>query len=901
MSGLPPESHAALSRIVRLARARLCVSVSPAVAYQRLQDAVSAKQSGLDADPPWLNAALSEPVITPCWSDPSTAGWVHQAFHAADLAAINAHLEDGGLLTGADLARKTQLFTDRYMIDWLIDNSLGVLWGTMCAARGWKDTAAWPYRVQQPDAAREHLPAALADLRILDPACGTGNFLMVLLERLLVLYRLEASLQGRPHSDAESAEQIIAHNLVGVDIDTQALGVARRLLRGRAVALGATVSPQLIAAPAPAGALGPVAGEGCYHLVIGNPPYLSARLMAPDLQAALPPQSPDLYAAFLRRGLTLCAPGGVSAMVTMRGWLFTHQFQSLRQDMLQHRIGVLGDLAEGAFAELSGSVVSVVMSTIWRLPPDDRLTVVAAHQGTPLAKQAALRAQDTRHEIAPSALAAVPGQPLLYWWAPSLLRQYQTAPLLGEHFTLRQGMATGHNARFLRRPWEVHSQQIWRVRADEPQAGPPDRRFVPYVKGAAGREWIEGLSDVIDWERSGMQVKIMHESRYGSWSKRIPSAGGFFQPAACFTKIGARFSARIPRYRSIFDVAGSAVFAPDPRPVACLLNSLRARQVLQDLNPTVNFQIGDVARLPLLPITHAAAIYARLEDAWSSHAAVTETSPEFVRPGDSPWVWACQWAQAATDRPAGAALPRWSPAMVAPTAADHLSFAVRRHLQHAPHGVHFLSGVGDSSRRHEPLLAAAWAAHALGPSLHDWLRLRFFSDHLRRYANRPIIFPLSSAKKTFVALVSIHRWTNQTLPALLRDHLHPLHHSLRDHPARDELRAFTAAIEQLAAVGPSGREVDAPFVPELSDGVLVTSAALWPVLHPQWKAPKKWWAAGSVLSRPRSFAWSALARRYFPSAVEARCRQDASLCVAHGCLAEHHPEVAARWGVSAPR
>ena len=89
-----------------------------------------------------------------------------------------------------------------------------------------------------------------------------------------------------------------------------------------------------------------------------------------------------------------------------------------------------------------------------------------------------------------------------------------------------------------------------------------------------------------------------------------------------------------------------------------------------------------------------------------------------------------------------------------------------------------------------------------------------------------------------------------------------------------------------------------PFSPVLSDGVVVNSAAIWPLLHPQWKAPRRWWRAGLPLDAPRSFAWSALARRHFPTLVDELCRQDASLSAVHGCLRRYHPDRAARWGVA---
>ncbi|HRE88274.1 MAG TPA: hypothetical protein PK095_03955, partial [Myxococcota bacterium] len=75
-------------------------------------------------------------------------------------------------------------------------------------------------------------------------------------------------------------------------------------------------------------------------------------------------------------------------------------------------------------------------------------------------------------------------------------------------------------------------------------------------------------------------------------------------------------------------------------------------------------------------------------------------------------------------------------------------------------------------------LHAAWAR--LGPdiaprrSLREWLGLDFFKDvHKGMYENRPIHWPLSSANKTFVVWVNIHRMSGQTLRIVLADHLLP--------------------------------------------------------------------------------------------------------------------------------
>ena len=197
------------------------------------------------------------------------------------------------------------------------------------------------------------------------------------------------------------------------------------------------------------------------------------------------------------------------------------------------------------------------------------------------------------------------------------------------------------------------------------------------------------------------------------------------------------------------------------------------------------------------------------------------------------------------------------------------------------------------------------------------------------YENRPIHWPLSSEKKTFVAWVNIHRWSESTLRVLLADHLKPtlarLEGELNDIRAardgadrkaareaekrlpkaqkwRDELAEFVAAVEQCAEKGPPPvdgkcppREVDARYVPDLDDGVMINSAALWPLLAPQWKDPKKWWKELANAEGKKDYDWAHLAMRYWPTRVDAKCQQDPSLGVAHGCFWQYHPARAWAW------
>jgi hypothetical protein len=76
---------------------------------------------------------------------------------------------------------------------------------------------------------------------------------------------------------------------------------------------------------------------------------------------------------------------------------------------------------------------------------------------------------------------------------------------------------------------------------------------------------------------------------------------------------------------------------------------------------------------------------------------------------------------------------------------------------------------------------------------------------------------------------------------------------------------------------------------------MVNSAALWPLLEPQWKDPKKWWKELATASGRKDYDWAHLAKRYFPKRVEAKCVEDPSLAVAHGCFWRLHPAKAYAW------
>ena len=1071
--------------------------------------------------------SLDDPELSSAWTDDTTLGWVYQYWNDPEREALDAKINDGGKIAPHEIASKTQMFTERYMVEWLLQNSLGLTWLCICKRNGWTADAekvlpvlearradwrkkreageveldalmpiegeleeAWKYYVPQPlpeEAGSEPATTTAAataitfdqnpvrsirDVRLLDPACGSGHFLCSAFDLFVLMYREEARHRGQTISDKDIAESILTRNLHGVDIDPRAVQIAAAGLYLKAKTLSREARPSHLNLVAPTLQLGnlpdddpalvellsdlkqeagipedltrrlvaSLAGvdhlgtllkvdaavnealsatkleferqgkgqgdffggfpqqqvkltvdaakatvldkleqflsrhsasedlglrldgeqlaagvrfvrlvrEGSYDIVVGNPPYqgLSKTGLSDYVAKHYPRGKADLYAAFLERGLELAREGGISALLTMRGWMFLGQFEALRKHLLNFNgLALVVDLHFGAFSTMKD--VSVCMSVVHArivartgigLRPVNHAHVVRDLL-QPARNLSGLLAPAEVYEFDPEGFAVIEGEPIVYWWTKEFLARYANAPKLGKMAPVRKGIDTGDNTRFVRRPWEIRSHA-----AIDPAV--EFHEWVPYVQGGKGKSWEEPLANVVQWARGGLQIRSFAEISSGC---TLRNTAVFFVKGVAFTPIGAEFSARVHRFPSICDNMGASVFPAQIAAAVTSMNRDESRRVLGSLNPTVHFQVGDVNRLPVFPVVAADEIFATVDRAFTEHESARESSVEFKRPGPSPWRYAQDWAQRAVDRPDGAPLPPYQAEYDPPEPAAFVSFGLgvalgrfggngegildRASATALPHGILFLGEEGRDSLEHPacaPLLEA-WKEHGAavgeGDDLRTYLQRSFFDWHKRLYENRPIHFPLSSAKRGYVAFVSIHRWQDDTLQVLLADHLLPERRRLEGElddirKARteakgrgkaerrfaevskllEELSDFIAKVTEVAEHGPPApddktpkREQDARFAMDLDDGVMVNSAALWPLLEPQWKDPKKWWKELATAQGRKDYDWSHLAACYFPSRVREKCVQDPSLAVAHHCFWELHPAKAYAW------
>lgn len=172
-------------------------------------------------------ARLDAPDLTDVWSKDETLGWVYQLFTTAEMRKASRAEHKKGPPDAEHLAFRNQFYTPRWVVEFLVDNTLGRIWCEMHPESRQREQRE--LLVVQPDEKLPERPVRdPASFRILDPACGSGHFLLYCFDVLAELYE-EA---GTPR--AEIAAQIVGQNLWGIEIDLRAAQIAALALYLRA-------------------------------------------------------------------------------------------------------------------------------------------------------------------------------------------------------------------------------------------------------------------------------------------------------------------------------------------------------------------------------------------------------------------------------------------------------------------------------------------------------------------------------------------------------------------------------------------------------------------------------------------------------------------------------------------
>ena len=157
------------------------------------------------------------------WESDEALGWVYQYFGEEEREEIDERVdEENYKIAGTDIATKTQLFTPRYIVEWMVDNSLGRLWLEMKGERtNINDEDNCFYLAPLENSLTDREPKSVKEITVLDPACGSGHMLFYAFDVLYQMYLEESEI-----AEKYIPREILRNNLYGVDIDSGAAQIA---------------------------------------------------------------------------------------------------------------------------------------------------------------------------------------------------------------------------------------------------------------------------------------------------------------------------------------------------------------------------------------------------------------------------------------------------------------------------------------------------------------------------------------------------------------------------------------------------------------------------------------------------------------------------------------------------
>lgn len=605
-------------------------------------------------------------------------GWLYQFYIAEKKDEVFAGLKKNIKISPENIPAATQLFTPHWIVRYLVENSLGRLWLLNRPNSGLK--AHMEYYVEsEPETGflKIHSPE---ELKILDPACGSGHILVYAFDLLVKIYEEEG------YAPTQIPKLILQNNLYGLEIDDRAAGLAafalvmkarayhRRFLENpaqphilslqnirfseaelneymrhvktnlftanlkealqhfnEAKTFGSLIRPSVSSVEEIKRELQSKNLGGNlflaethqkvlqalpqieyltreYHCVITNPPYMGGGGMDGRLksfaQENFPNSKSDTFAMFIERGFDWLCNKGYNAMVTMQSWMFLSSYETMRTRLLN-------EVTIECMVHMNNMVMGIAFgtaATVWHkwYKPEFKghFSYVYYEDLTEDNKPREFPIRNKRLSKASAAdFKKIPGSPIAYWVSDRFRDTFIIGESLHSIAPARLGMTSSDNDRFVRLWFEVNNKKIGFNIKSEEESIESKKKWFPYNKGGDFRKWYGNNLNLINWEQGGKDVLSYAGQLYGSPTRTIRNIQYFFKEAITWSFISSSsFGVRANEAGFIFDVGGSSAFPPKDQYwyILSILASPLAFEYLKAVNPTLNFQAGNVGSIPIL-------------------------------------------------------------------------------------------------------------------------------------------------------------------------------------------------------------------------------------------------------------------------------------------------------------
>lgn len=353
-----------------------------------------------------------------------------------------------------------------------------------------------------------------------------------------------------------------------------------------------------------------------YAVVCTNPPYMNKlegqlkKFVVDNYKA----YSGDLFSVFMYRNFAFCKSDGYSAFMTPFVWMFIKTYEKLREYIISCKtITSLIQMEYSAFEEATVPICSFILKNSKSDEKSLCFRLSDFKGGMEIQKRKVLEAIANKecgyfYEADENNFVKIPGSPIAYWVSKQMRNVYFKAKQMKDIAEPRAGMQTGENEKFIRYWFEVMENQLGIRAQNKLEAVKSQKKWFRYNKGGEFRKWYGNNEFVVDWWNDGFNIK--EDKLYKlSIGKCLPSNSKpknmqyYFLESITWSFVSSScFGVRYSPEGALYDIAGSSVF-PNKELVYYLTGLLCSKisfEFMRMQNPTLNFQVGNVANIPVI-------------------------------------------------------------------------------------------------------------------------------------------------------------------------------------------------------------------------------------------------------------------------------------------------------------
>ncbi|MHC9538756.1 MAG: BREX-1 system adenine-specific DNA-methyltransferase PglX [Vulcanimicrobiota bacterium] len=347
-----------------------------------------------------------------------------------------------------------------------------------------------------------------------------------------------------------------------------------------------------------------------HDVVATNPPYLNK--YNADLKKFVEKHyrdyKSDLFSAFIFKCNEMTKPEGYCAMMSPMTWMFIKTHEKLREYVIGNR--TITSLVQPEYHSFfSSAFVPIMMLVTENVVADKKGIFIDLNQfyGEEVQAEKLKEAVEDpgvgyRYRSSTKGFKAIPGAPIAYWASERVRGIFEKLEKIGNVSEIKVGLQTSDNDRFLRFWFEVSFNNIGFNYESREKSQKCDLRWFPLNKGGPFRKWYGNNEYVVNWKNDGYEIRNFFNEK-GKLLSRPQNLDFYFKPGVTWSFISS--SNLGVRYQSkgfIFDHAGPCLFIEEKqlKYTTAYLCSIVPFDFIKLLNTTMNFEVGNIASLPII-------------------------------------------------------------------------------------------------------------------------------------------------------------------------------------------------------------------------------------------------------------------------------------------------------------